>query len=78
MSSFAIATRVDSLVPKVKPFVTREMTILHDGIRVLTDPKYAKWICPLILLGDTALTALVIWKVQCKGFPFPWERKKKQ
>ncbi|CAL5871077.1 uncharacterized protein PFLUO_LOCUS5323 [Penicillium psychrofluorescens] len=32
-------------------------------VDVLTNPRHTKWMAPLLLLGDAALCALVIWKI---------------
>lgn len=33
---------------------------------VLTHPRHSQWISPLLVLGDAALCALVIWKISCE------------
>lgn len=35
----------------------------------LTHPKHTPWIAALVVLGDAALCALVIWKISCKLVP---------
>ncbi|KAJ5832219.1 hypothetical protein N7474_000530 [Penicillium riverlandense] len=32
-------------------------------VDILTNPRHTKWMAPLLLLGDAALCALVIWKI---------------
>ncbi|KAF2143765.1 glycosyltransferase family 58 protein [Aplosporella prunicola CBS 121167] len=39
------------------------MDLIKQGLSIAQDPKYSRWICPLLLLADGALCSLVIWKV---------------
>lgn len=45
------------------PFIMDLMRLLCD---VLFNPRHTKWIAPLLVLGDTLLCALVIWKIPCE------------
>ncbi|EKG13022.1 Glycosyltransferase ALG3 [Macrophomina phaseolina MS6] len=39
------------------------MDLVKQGVSVATNPKYARWLCPLLLVADAALCGLIIWKV---------------
>lgn len=39
---------------------------------VLFNPRHTKWIAPLLVLGDTLLCALVIWKIPCEYHTQYW------
>jgi alpha-1,3-mannosyltransferase len=36
------------------------------GVDLLTNPKHSRWVTDCLLVGETVLCALVIWKVPCK------------
>lgn len=36
---------------------------------ILTNPKHSRWITILLLLGEAALCALIIWRIPCTLFP---------
>jgi alpha-1,3-mannosyltransferase len=46
------------------------MDIFQKCLSIAKDPWHTRWICPLLLLADTALTALIVWKVPCMQIPF--------
>jgi hypothetical protein len=35
-------------------------------VDILTNPKHSRWVTDCLLLAETVLCALVIWKVPCK------------
>ncbi|KAI9842600.1 MAG: dolichyl-P-Man:Man(5)GlcNAc(2)-PP-dolichol alpha-1,3-mannosyltransferase [Sclerophora amabilis] len=39
------------------------MGLVQQGIHIATNPNCAKWIAPLLLVGDAVLCGLVIWKI---------------
>lgn len=47
------------------PHLLTTMNIIKRGIGIASDPKQMRWICPLLLVADAALCALVVWKIPC-------------
>lgn len=41
------------------------MDLVKQGVSIASNPKYARWLCPLLLVADAALCGLIIWKVPC-------------
>lgn len=41
------------------------MDVFQKCLAIAKDPWHARWICPLLLLADAGLTALIVWKVPC-------------
>jgi alpha-1,3-mannosyltransferase len=41
------------------------MDIFQKCLSIAKDPWHTRWICPLLLLADTFLTSLIVWKVPC-------------
>lgn len=41
------------------------MDLIPQGLGLIQDPKHTTWIAPLLLLADTALSLLVVWKIPC-------------
>ncbi|KAG9843314.1 hypothetical protein KCU98_g7864, partial [Aureobasidium melanogenum] len=39
------------------------MDVFQKCLAIAKDPWHTRWICPLLLLADAGLTALVVWKV---------------
>ncbi|KAL1303625.1 hypothetical protein AAFC00_006985 [Neodothiora populina] len=39
------------------------MDLIRTCFNVASDPRHAKWVCPLLLLADALLTGLVVWKI---------------
>lgn len=39
------------------------MDLVKQGVSIASNPKYARWLCPLLLVADAALCGLIIWKV---------------
>ncbi|GAB7350796.1 hypothetical protein MBLNU459_g1335t1 [Dothideomycetes sp. NU459] len=39
------------------------MELIRRGLGIARDPGQTKWICPLLLLADAGLTALIVWKI---------------
>ncbi|EMC91608.1 glycosyltransferase family 58 protein [Baudoinia panamericana UAMH 10762] len=39
------------------------MDLIRQGFNIAVTPKHTKWICPLLLLADTALCGVVVWKI---------------
>lgn len=35
---------------------------------LLTNQKYTRWIAPLMILGETVLCGLIIWKIPCMDY----------
>ncbi|KAG8627815.1 hypothetical protein KVT40_003688 [Elsinoe batatas] len=44
-----------------RPITPRDL--LNTALRIANDPWHTVWLCPLLVLGDTVLTAGVIWKI---------------
>lgn len=44
------------------------MDLIHQGLSLVQNPRHTTWIAPLLVLADTALSLLVVWKVPCKSF----------
>jgi hypothetical protein len=42
------------------------MDYYNNAVDILTNPKHSRWVTDCLLLGETVLCALIIWKVQCK------------
>lgn len=42
------------------------MDVFQKCLAIAKDPWHTRWICPLLLLADAGLTALIVWKVPCK------------
>jgi hypothetical protein len=42
------------------------MEYYNIGVDLLTNPKHSRWVTDCLLLGETVLCTLVIWKVPCK------------
>ena len=49
------------------------MDIYRQAISVAKDTRNTRWVAPALLAADTALCALIIWKVPCR-FAFPASR----
>lgn len=47
------------------------MNYLDQIKDLLTNSKHTKWICPLLILADALLCALIIWKIPCTLSAFP-------
>lgn len=45
------------------------MDLIQRAWRITVDPQYTKWTAPMQLLGDAALSALVILTVPCTWPP---------
>ncbi|MCJ1249760.1 dolichyl-P-Man:Man(5)GlcNAc(2)-PP-dolichol alpha-1,3-mannosyltransferase [Trapelia coarctata] len=41
----------------------RTQALYHSAIDLATNPKHTRWLCPLLLVTDAVLCALIIWKV---------------
>ncbi|CAD0094745.1 unnamed protein product [Aureobasidium vineae] len=41
------------------------MDVFQKCLAIAKDPWHTRWICPLLLLADAGLTALIVWKVPC-------------
>ena len=52
--------------PKHLTFLFNEMDLYKRAIDIARDPKHTRWLAPLLILADTALCALIIWKIPCK------------
>ncbi|KAH0366291.1 ALG3-domain-containing protein, partial [Aureobasidium melanogenum] len=39
------------------------MDVFQKCLAIAKDPWHTRWICPLLLLADAGLTALIVWKV---------------
>ncbi|EOD46918.1 Glycosyltransferase family 58 [Neofusicoccum parvum] len=39
------------------------MDLIKQGVSIASNPKYARWLCPLLLVADAALCGLIIWKI---------------
>jgi hypothetical protein len=42
------------------------MEYYNIGVDLLTNPKRSRWVIDSLLVGETVLCALIIWKVPCK------------
>jgi hypothetical protein len=42
------------------------MDLIHCGLTIAQDPKHTAWIGPLLVLGDAALSMLIVHKIPCK------------
>ena len=42
------------------------MEYYNIGVDLLTNPKHSRWVADCLVLGETVLCALIIWKVPCK------------
>lgn len=42
------------------------MEYYNIGVDLLTNPKHSRWVIDSLLVGETVLCALIIWKVPCK------------
>ena len=42
------------------------MDYYNIAVDILTNPKHSRWVTDCLLLGETVLCALIIWKVSCK------------
>lgn len=42
------------------------MNLYHRGIDLATNPKHTQWLSPVLLVADTVLCALIIWKIPCE------------
>jgi hypothetical protein len=42
------------------------MDYYNNVVAILTNPKHSRWVTDCLLLAETVLCALVIWKVPCK------------
>ena len=52
--------------PKHLTFLFNEMDLYKRAISIARDPTHTTWLVPLLILADTALCALIIWKIPCK------------
>jgi hypothetical protein len=43
-----------------------QMDLYEKCSDIARNPWHTRWICPLLLLADAGLTALIIWKVPCE------------
>ena len=50
----------------LSPNDIEEMELIRECFTIASDPKHSRWFCPLLLLSDTALCMLVVWKIPCK------------
>ncbi|KKY26816.1 putative dolichyl-p-man:man cpp-dolichyl mannosyltransferase [Diplodia seriata] len=39
------------------------MHLAKQALSIATNPRYARWLCPLLLIGDAALCGLIMWKI---------------
>lgn len=42
------------------------MDYYNNAVDILTNPKHSRWVTDCLLLAETVLCALVVWKVPCK------------
>ena len=42
------------------------MDLVKSLVRVASDPRQTRWLCPLLLVVDVVLCGLIIWKVPCE------------
>jgi hypothetical protein len=42
------------------------MDLIHRGLSIAQDPKHTTWIGPLLVLGDAALSVIIVHKIPCK------------
>jgi hypothetical protein len=42
------------------------MDYYNNAVDILTNPKHSRWVADCLLLAETVLCALVVWKVPCK------------
>ena len=42
------------------------MDLVRRGLAIAQDPKHTTWISPLLVLGDAALSALIVHKIPCE------------
>jgi hypothetical protein len=45
---------------------TPNMDLVRRGLAIAQDPKHTTWISPLLILGDAALSFLIVRKIACK------------
>ena len=45
------------------------MDLYNRAIDIAVNPKYTRWLSPLLLVADACLCVLIIWKIPCK-LPF--------
>ena len=45
------------------------MGLYHQAIDLASNPKYTKWLSPLLLVADAAFCVLIIWKIPCELWP---------
>jgi hypothetical protein len=43
------------------------MDLIHRGLAIAQDPQHTTWIGPLLVLGDAALSMLIVHKIPCKS-----------
>ena len=51
------------------------MELYRHAISVGKDPENSRWLSPLLLTADSALCALIIWKVPCMSAANPVRRE---
>jgi hypothetical protein len=42
------------------------MEYYNIAVDLLTNPKHSRWVTDCLLLGETVVCGLIIWKVSCK------------
>ena len=42
------------------------MDLIRGGLAIAQDPKHTTWISPLLILGDAALSFLIVHNIPCK------------
>ena len=48
------------------PVQNAAMDYYKNAVDILTNSKHSRWVTDCLLLGETVLCALIIWKVSCK------------
>ena len=59
-------TLTDVEQPRVRSVKTK-MSLVRKGLDIVQSPKQTTWIAPLLVLADTALSSLIVWKIPCRS-----------